>query len=109
LTGISTADRQELIIQIFASRAKTKEAELQVALAELSYSLPRLHHKYIDLARQRGGRYGSKGTGETKLETDRRLVEKRIVVLEQELAEVRKTGRFSEKNGNARGFQSVPW
>jgi GTP-binding protein HflX len=104
LTGISTADRQELIIQIFASRAKTKEAELQVALAELSYSLPRLHHKYIDLARQRGGRYGSKGTGETKLETDRRLVEKRIVVLEQELAEVRKNREVQRKKRKRQGI-----
>jgi GTP-binding protein HflX len=104
LTGISTVDRQELIIQIFASRAKTKEAELQVALAELSYSLPRLHHKYSDLARQRGGRYGSKGAGETKLETDRRLVEKRIVVLEQELAEVRKNREVQRKKRKRQGI-----
>ena len=90
LTEISCLDRQELIIQIFASRARTKEADLQSALAELSYSLPRLRHKYIDLSRQRGGRYGTKGSGETKLETDRRLVERRIAALEQEIAEVRR-------------------
>jgi GTP-binding protein HflX len=90
LTGIPAVDRQELIIQIFAERAKTREAELQVALAELSYALPRLSHKYIDLSRQRGGRYGAKGSGETRFETDRRLVEQRIHRLEAELAEVRK-------------------
>ncbi|MDR2184046.1 MAG: GTPase HflX [Treponema sp.] len=91
LTGISAVDRQELIIQIFAERAKTREAELQAALAELSYSLPRLQHKYIALSRQRGGRYGSKGSGEARLETDRRLVEQRIHRLKEELAEVRQS------------------
>ncbi|GHU80377.1 GTPase HflX [Spirochaetia bacterium] len=90
LSGISAVDRQELIIQIFAGRAKTREAELQVALAELLYSLPRLSHKYIDLSRQRGGRYGTKGSGETRLETDRRLVQQRIFKLKQELIGVRK-------------------
>jgi GTP-binding protein HflX len=90
LSGIAAVDRQELIIQIFSSRAKTREAELQVALAELSYSLPRLSHKYIDLSRQRGGRYGTKGSGETKLETERRLVLRRIQQFREELAEVRK-------------------
>jgi GTP-binding protein HflX len=97
LAGIPAVDRQELIIQIFAARAKTREAELQAALAELSYALPRLRHKYIDLARQRGGRYGSKGAGETRLETDRRLVEQRIHRLEQELAEVRKQRGLQRK------------
>jgi GTPase len=85
LTGIPAIDRQELIIQIFASRASTREAELQVRLAELIYSLPRLQHKYIDLSRQRGGRYGTRGSGETRLETDRRRVENRIHRLEKEL------------------------
>jgi GTP-binding protein HflX len=90
LAGIPAVDRQELIIQIFSSRARTREAELQVSLAELNYSLPRLTHKYIDLSRQRGGRYGTKGAGETRLETDRRYVLSRIRQLERELAEVRK-------------------
>jgi GTP-binding protein HflX len=89
LTGIAAVDRQELIIQIFAGRAQTREAEIQVALAQLFYSLPRLTHKYIDLSRQRGGRYGTKGSGETKLETDRRQVEQRIYRLKEDLAEVR--------------------
>jgi GTP-binding protein HflX len=90
LAGIPVVDRQELIIQIFSSRAKTREAELQVSLAELNYSLPRLSHKYIDLSRQRGGRYGTRGAGETRLETDRRHVVSRIRQLERELEEVRK-------------------
>ena len=97
LTGIAAVDRQELIIQIFAGRARTREAEIQVALAELFYSLPRLTHKYIDLSRQRGGRYGTKGSGETKLETDRRQVEQRIHRLKTELAEVRKQRAVQRK------------
>ena len=88
LAGIPVIDRQELIIRIFAQRANTREAALQVQLAELSYSLPRLTHKYIDLSRQRGGRYGTKGSGETLLETDRRQIEKRISALEKDLAQV---------------------
>ncbi|MDR1429863.1 MAG: GTPase HflX [Spirochaetaceae bacterium] len=90
LTGISALDRRELIIQIFSSRAGTREAELQSALARLRYSLPRLSHKYIDLSRQRGGRYGTRGSGETKLETDKRLVERQIHKLESELEVVRR-------------------
>ena len=90
LAGIPVLDRQELIIRIFAERANTREAELQVTLAELSYFLPRLSHKYIDLSRQRGGRYGTRGSGETRLETDRRQLEKRINQLKKEIEEVRK-------------------
>ena len=90
LCGISAMDRHELIIQIFSSRATTREAQLQVALAELYYSLPRLTHKYIDLSQQRGGRYGTRGSGETKLETDRRQVERQIQQIKAELKEVHK-------------------
>jgi len=89
IAEIPVIDRQELIIRIFADRAVTREAELQVKLAELSYFLPRLTHKYIDLSRQRGGRYGTKGAGETKLETDRRKIEKRINQLEKEIEKVK--------------------
>ncbi|MDR2069156.1 MAG: GTPase HflX [Spirochaetaceae bacterium] len=90
LAGIPVIDRQELIIRIFAERAKTKEAALQVELAELSYALPRLNHRYIDLSRQRGGSYGTRGAGETRFETDRRIIEGRIHKLREELEEVRK-------------------
>ena len=90
LSGLSVMDRQELIIQIFSSRARTKEAALQTELAELVYSLPRLQHKYIDLNRQRGGRYGTRDSGETKLEKDRRKIEQRIIRLEKQIEEVSK-------------------
>jgi GTP-binding protein HflX len=105
LAGIPVIDRQELIIRIFAERARTREAELQAALAELRYSLPRLQHKYIDLNRQRGGRYGTRGSGETRLETDRRLVEQRIHRLEGELEEVR---RQREVQRGQRKRQGIP-
>jgi GTP-binding protein HflX len=104
LAGIPAVDRQELIIQIFADRAATREAELQVKLAELFHSLPRLSHKYIDLSRQRGGRYGTKGAGETRLETDRRQVERRIHKLEKELEELRKQRQVQRERRRRQGI-----
>ncbi|MDR1178398.1 MAG: GTPase HflX [Spirochaetaceae bacterium] len=106
LTGISVLDRQELIIQIFSSRAGTREAELQTELARLRYSLPRLSHKYIDLSRQRGGRYGTRGSGETRLETDRRLVERQIHKLESELDVVRRRRDTRRKKRQQAGILS---
>jgi len=103
LSSLPVLDRQELIIRIFSQRAITREAELQVKLAELTYFLPRLTHKYIDLSRQRGGRYGTKGAGETKLETDRRKIEKQINQLEKEIEQVskqRKTQRSMRERNN---------
>ncbi len=88
LTGIPCFDRNEVIIRIFAQRAQTKEAALQVELAKLTYSLPRLSHSYGDMARQRGGSYGSKGSGETQLELDRRQVENKILQIKKELEQV---------------------
>ncbi|MDR1636764.1 MAG: GTPase HflX [Treponema sp.] len=104
LAGIPAVDRQELIIRIFADRALTREAELQVNLAALNYALPRLSHKYIDLSRQRGGRYGTKGSGETRLETDRRQVEQRIYRLRQELEEVRRQREIQRKQRERQGI-----
>ena len=97
ISGIPVLDRQEIIIKIFEDRASTREAELQVKLAELVYLLPRLTHKYIDLSRQRGGRYGTKGAGETKLETDRRKIEKRINQLEKEIDKVGKQRQMQRR------------
>jgi len=97
LCGIPVLDRQEIIIRIFADRASTREAELQIKLAELFYFLPRLTHKYIDLSRQRGGRYGTKGSGETKFETDRRKIEKRIIQLEKEVEQVAKQRQMQRR------------
>lgn len=96
LTNISCIDRQEVIIRIFAQRAQTKEAALQVELARLSYSLPRLSHMQGDFSRQRGGAFGAKGSGETQLELNQRQIRDRIAALKKELAEVelnRKTQR----------------
>ena len=96
LTGISCFDRQEVIIRIFGQRAQTKEAVLQVELARLSYSLPRLAHMNKDFSRQRGGAFGAKGSGETQLELDQRQVREKISAIKRELAEIelnRKTQR----------------
>lgn len=88
LAHIPVFDRNEVIIRIFAQRARTKEAQLQVELARLQYSLPRLAHSYGDMARQRGGSYGSKGSGETQLELDRRGIQKKIAKIKIDLEKV---------------------
>ncbi|MCQ2597053.1 MAG: GTPase HflX [Treponema sp.] len=88
LSNLSCFDRQEVIIRIFASRALTKEAVLQVELARLQYSLPRLQHMNRDLSRQRGGAFGNKGSGETQLELDSRRVREKIQAIKKELLEV---------------------
>ncbi len=67
-------DRSEVILDIFASRARTAESKLQVELAQLEYSLPRLKQMWTHLSRQKGGGIGLRGPGETQLESDRRLV-----------------------------------
>jgi GTP-binding protein HflX len=86
-TGIAVIDRQEIILEVFADRAQTREAVLQVALARMEYSLPRLTRAWTHLSRQRGrGSLG--GEGETQLEQDRRVVRARIAHLKAELAEV---------------------
>ncbi len=88
LSGIPVFDRNEVIIRIFDSRAQTREASLQVELAKLQYSLPRLSHTYGDMARQRGGAFGNKGSGETQLELDRRQTEDKIIQIKKELTQV---------------------
>ncbi len=97
LSGMKVYDRAELIIKIFSARALTKEASIQVELARLEYALPRLAHSYDDLSRQRGGRYGTKGSGEQKIELDRRSIERRIHELEEELKQVRKSRDVQRK------------
>jgi len=91
LSGLKAYDRSELIIKIFSSRALTKEAGLQVELARLEFALPRLAHSYEDLSRQRGGRYGTKGSGEQKIELDRRAIERRVHEIKEELKDVKKS------------------
>ena len=94
LLGIQVLDRCGLILDIFAQRAKTKEGRLQVELAEYQYLLPRLTGMWTHLERQGGtsgkGAIGSKGPGETQLETDRRLIHKKIDKLRADLEDVRR-------------------
>ncbi|MGH7995093.1 MAG: GTPase HflX [Opitutaceae bacterium] len=87
LAGRAVIDRQEVILEVFADRARTREARLQVALARQEYSLPRLTRAWTHLSRQRG-RGAMGGEGETQLEQDRRVVRARIAQLKLELAAV---------------------
>jgi len=80
-------DRTGLILQIFAIRAQSAQAKMQVELAQLEYMLPRLSGKWTHLSKQKGG-IGNKGPGETQIETDRRLVRNRISLLKKKLKEV---------------------
>ena len=98
LTGCPVVGREEIILEIFASRAQTKEAVLQVELARLEYSLPRLHKAWTHLSRQRGGGATNRGQGEAQLETDRRLIKRRIQQLKDELALVRKQRAAQRKS-----------
>ncbi len=102
LSGLAVIDRQEVILEIFADRAHTREAILQVALARMEYSLPRLTRAWTHLSRQRGkGAMG--GEGETQLEQDRRIVRDRIAHLKQELA-----GVVKQRDVQRRKRQRVP-
>jgi len=88
LTGLAVIEREEVILDIFGRRARTKEARLQVGLARMEYSLPRLTRAWGHLSRQGGG-LGGKGEGETQLETDRRLVRAQIDRFKSDLELVR--------------------
>ncbi len=88
-TGVKVLDRTELILDIFSTRAQTYEARLAVELAQLEYSLPRLKRMWTHLSRLKMG-VGMRGPGEKQLETDRRLVERRIQELRGELGKVLK-------------------
>lgn len=86
-TDTRTIDRTMLILDIFALRARSKEGKLQVELAQLKYLMPRLTGKGVAMSRLGGG-IGTRGPGETKLETDRRHISRRMETLKSELAEV---------------------
>src|SRR6185437_8050963 len=86
-TRCKVLDRSELILDIFATRARSVEARLQVELAQLEYALPRLRQMWSHLGRAAGG-IGTRGPGETQLEEDRRLVDHRIRDLKHRLVEV---------------------
>jgi GTPase len=93
-------DRTQLILDIFAQRARSREGRLQIELAQLQYLLPRLTRMWHHLSRQTGG-IGTRGPGETQLEVDRRRVQERIARLERELEAVRKT-RAVQREGRRR-------
>lgn len=95
-------DRTQLILDIFARRARTREGQLQVELAQLTYILPRLTGRGIEMSRLGGG-IGTRGPGETQLETDRRKISRRIKTIKDDLAHVR-AGRSIQR----RQRQSVP-
>ncbi len=95
-------DKTMLILDIFAQRARSREGKLQVELAQASYLLPRLLGQGVNLSRQGGGSksggVGTRGPGETKLETDRRRIRQRIQMIQQELQEVRRHREVQQKN-----------
>jgi GTP-binding protein HflX len=93
---IKVIDRSTLILDIFAKRAKTKEAKIQVELAQLLYLLPRLTRGWTHLSRQEGG-IGTKGPGETQLEVDRRRLRKKISDLEENLVKIDKERKVQRK------------
>jgi GTP-binding protein HflX len=99
--GVRVMDRTELILDIFALRARTAEARFQVELAQLEYMRPRLKRMWTHLSRTEGG-IGMRGPGETQLETDRRMIDRRIARLRRELGHIsrargtRRKGRIEE-------------
>jgi GTP-binding protein HflX len=104
LFGVRVMDRSELILDIFATRARSKEAKMQVELAQLEYLLPRLKRMWTHLSRERGG-IGLRGPGETQLETDRRLIGRRISELRRKLGDVSKA-RAVQRQGRGNKFRA---
>jgi GTP-binding protein HflX len=102
--GQRVVDRAELILDIFATRARTAEAKMQVELAQLDYMLPRLTRMWTHLEKYRGG-IGMRGPGETQLETDRRLISHRIKLLKERLRDVQK-GRVVQRQSRQREFKA---
>lgn len=112
LTAMKIIDRTALILEIFASRARSKEAKLQVQIAQLRISLPRLHtdNDKVKLDQQTGGgggSFNSRGGGETKLEKDRRVIGKRISILKKELKDIEEKQNVTRKQRDASGLRSV--
>ena len=112
LTDMKIIDRTALILEIFASRARSKEAKLQVQIAKLRISLPRLHtdNDKVKLDQQTGGgggSFNSRGGGETKLEKDRRVIGKRISILKKELKDIEEKQNVTRKQRDASGLRSV--
>ncbi len=106
LTGLRVIDRTTLILDIFAMRARTSEGKLQVELAQLRYQLPRLAGQGTELSRLGGG-IGTRGPGETKLESDKRHIRRRIQKLQEELRELEKRRTLMRKRREKDGVQTV--
>jgi GTP-binding protein HflX len=102
--GTRVMDRAELILDIFATRARTSEARMQVELAQLEYMLPRLARMWTHLEKTRGG-IGLRGPGETQIETDRRLIRHRIKILRERLEDVRRS-REVQRAGRRDAFKA---
>lgn len=112
LTDMKIIDRTALILEIFASRARSKEAKLQVQIAQLRINLPRLHtdNDKVKLDQQTGGggsSFNSRGGGETKLEKDRRVIGKRISILKKELKDIEEKQNVTRKQRDSSGLRSV--
>ena len=106
VTELKVIDRTQLILDIFASRALSKDGKVQVELAQLRYLLPRLTGKGTAMSRLMGG-IGGKGPGETKLETDRRRIDKRIATLEKTLKSLSRGRRERRKRRAERGVPII--
>lgn len=105
-TELRVIDRTQLILDIFARRAQSREGKIQVEMAQLRYLMPRLNVKDDALSRLAGG-IGTRGPGETKLEIDRRRIKKRLDHLEQELAEIRKSRSERRRRRQQRDFPVI--
>jgi GTP-binding protein HflX len=104
MLGTRVVDRAELILDIFATRARSSEAKMQVELAQLEYTLPRLTRMWTHLEKFRGG-IGVRGPGETQLETDRRLINHRIKLLKERLAHVQQN-RAVQRQSRSGAFKA---
>lgn len=107
LTKLRVVDRTELILEIFSSRARTKQAKLQVQLARLEYELPRLHPSENNLDQQRGGGFANRGAGESKLELNRRTIGKQISLIKKELKEISGQEEIKAKKRNQNNIPKV--
>jgi len=104
--GVKVIDRTQLILDIFAMRAQSREGRIQVELAQLAYLLPRIAGKGVELSRLGGG-IGTRGPGETKIETDRRRIRARIRALENSLTRVEKTRGVQARRRRKSGVPSI--
>src|SRR5205823_4329480 len=98
IIGVKIIDRSGLILDIFAGRARSREARTQVELAQLEYMLPRLTRQWSHLSRQTGGAGAKRGVGETQLEMDRRIIRSRIAHLKDELKKIEKNRQTQRKS-----------